>query len=198
MVSAARSYAFRSSRRASQLEQARQMRRHRRADEPRRGEDECQQPTDESCVGLSAVLSPSRIQLGRLVFRLGHARPGHFRQTSIERHAHYQVQRGPGKTGSSPAELCLQESRERPTNGAGEACQQGDACDCAARIMSVDTHERGKPGPDPEPWARRASPRGNRRMPKPASERSRGPQRSGAVSFRPSLRRPLHVRWPVD
>ena len=68
------------------------------------------------------------------------------RQREIERHAEQQVQAGPGETGTAPADLGLEQRRERPADGAGEAGDQGDAGDEVARFVAVQAHQRGERG----------------------------------------------------
>jgi hypothetical protein len=123
----------------ARLQQARQVRGHRRADEPRRRERD-----GEEDGGTLRRLLRRRCRSGR-GRRRDRRRPG-TRQREVERDADDEMERGPAEAGAAPAEVRLEQRRERPADRAREAGDQRDAGDRAARAGAVEPDQRRERG----------------------------------------------------
>ena len=133
-------------RRTGRLQQAWQMRCHRRADEPGRGKHIGQQDRCAARIGRRQAGLGGRgwdIRLDRALLGVTSVEA---RQRGIERQPEHQMQSGPGQAGTAPAPLCLEQCRQRPAHRARKACDQRDAGDRIARLRAVQAHQRREGG----------------------------------------------------
>ena len=123
---------------ARRFEQSRQVHRHRRRDDPGGSEGEAQQPH-------VAVHGDMRFRMLGAVGR-GWRRVGLRDQETVERETQDDVRRRPGKAGVAPADRLQAPLGQRPADGAGKSRDQRDPGDRLARLVAVDTAERGEGG----------------------------------------------------
>ena len=103
---------------AGDLKQPRQMRRHRAGDKPDRAEHEGQHRHPVRRGRTPAPAAAPALRGG-----------GPRYQKPVDRQADEEVERRPAEAGAAPAETVVEQRRERPPDGAGEARDQGDAGD---------------------------------------------------------------------
>ncbi len=125
----------RSRRQPGLLQQSRQVRRHRRADEPGGRENERQQPHGQAGAGRF---------LHRLVARRRCGLDTQRNHQPVQRQTEDDMRPGPDQAGATPAERSLQPAADRPAHGTGESGKQGNPGDRTARIAAVDAGECGE------------------------------------------------------
>ena len=148
---------------AGELQEARQVRRHGAGHEPAGREHEGEQ--QHLPVGL-----PARRCL-RAFGRPGERRGG-LRQQAIERKPDDEIEHRPHQAGLAPAERIVERCGQRPAHRRGEAGEQRDAGDGAARLPAVERRQGGEAGivePERHPDAED----------RPGPEQARRPVRGG-------------------
>ncbi len=131
---------------AGELQDARKVRGHGRADKPRHAKGIGQAPPNAPVHGCGRLDGFGSFGGFMWRGRVGGKHPASSgaRQARVEGQGHQHVQHHPTPTRPTPAPFGRHPSAERPAHGAGKTRNEGDAGDGRARLVAKQTHQGGK------------------------------------------------------